>query len=137
MDMSVFMCACRILTGDPSHIFHDYPFSPFLERRIGEFLHVANLLWSEYLIVWGLRNLCTDANVFRFLRLLQIIQLGTVTPWGHLKDILLHRNGKLSSHTIYGIASAEWHNDMPCDLQDCMKRAKEFRSMESAFWDEQ
>ena len=137
MDMSVLMCACRILIDDPLYLFPDYPFSHFLERKIGEFIHVANVLWSEYLIIWGLRNLCTDTNVFRFLKLLQIIQLGTTTPWGHLQDILLHRNGKLSSHTIYGFASVEWHNGMPKDFQECRERARMFQSLESAFWDEQ
>ena len=123
MDMSVLMCACRILIDDPLCIFPDYPFSHFLERRIGEYLHVANLLWSEYLVIWGLRNLCTDANVFRFLKLLQVIQLGTTTPWGHLQDILLHRNGKLSSYTIYGMAASEWHNGLPTDFRQCKELA--------------
>jgi len=137
LDMSVFMCACRILTSDPSNTFPDYPFSSFLERRIGEFLHVANSLWSEYLVVWAVKHLCTDNNVFRFLRLLQVIQLGLETPWGHMKDLVMHRSAKLSSYTIYGIGSVEWCNDLPSDIQTCSQRAQEFRSMELAFWEGQ
>jgi len=137
MSMSIFMCACMILKGDALDTFKDYSFSHYLENKIGEFLHVANLIWSEYLVIWGIRNLCTDRTVFRFLQLMKMTGLGASTPWGRAKDILLHKNSKLSSHTIYGIASAGWHTDMPLDIEECKRKSSQYKTMENLFWNDQ
>lgn len=137
LHMSVFMCICRILIGDENDIYPTYSFAEFLEDRIGEFIHIANFLGSQYVLKWGLVNICTDANILKYIKLLNDVRLIPEKEWDSVRTALLEENSRLSTATWEALAGQNFTYPRGMNYKEIAINISNNARMEERFWREQ